>query len=232
MMDASDLIPVHYKDRAIEFQSLITPNYKNNLPGVLILPAWMGIDREAIQAADSLQAHGYIAMVADVYGQGQQPSSIEDASEFSKDLKENFKLYQRRICLALEEFKDLRGYSCSTGIIGYCFGGTGALEAVRGQLEIQAAVCVHGDLFKSPTRVSAVSKAKVLIEHAADDQFISSSDVESLMQEMKESQADWQLITYGDVMHSFTNPWSADYHKTMADRAWRHTLQFLDEVLK
>lgn len=231
MMDASEFLPVHYKDRDIRFQSLLSSNYQNNQPGVLILPAWMGIDREAIRAAGILQRHGYVAMIADIYGQGQQPNSIMEASKFSKRLKENYALYQRRIALALAEFKRLRGKKDATAVIGYCFGGTGALEAVRGQLDIQAAVCIHGNLSKSPSRTSVIWKAKVLIQHAGDDQFISLDDLAGVIREMKEIQSDWQLISYGGAKHSFTNPWSDEYHKTLAKRAWRHTLEFLDEVL-
>lgn len=232
MTDSIDLLDVAYMDKGERFHSLITSNYKNGLPGVLILPAWKGIDREAITAAHRLQSQGYVAMIADIYGLKQKPKSTEEAAVVSKAFKEDYKLYQNRIFLALQEFGKWRGVWSQTVVMGYCFGGTGALEAVRGNLEIQAAVCIHGDLYKSPLRDTKVSNYRVLIEHAAKDQTVSLKDVENLMVEMEESRADWQLITYGGAKHAFTNPWSQDYHKMMADRAWEHTLQFLDEVLK
>lgn len=232
MISSTVLLPVLYKDQKRQLKGLITPNYESALPGVLILPAWMGIDREAKAAAGYLQSHGYIALIADIYGEDQQPRSIEEAAVVSKAFKENYRLYQHRISLALQELKRVGVSADQVVVMGYCFGGTGALEAVRGQLEIQAAICVHGSLYKSPSRNTVISNSKFLIEHAADDQFISQKDVESLILEMKESKADWQLITYGNAKHTFTNPWSEDYNKAMANRAWKHTLQFLDEVLK
>jgi dienelactone hydrolase len=40
----------------------------------LILPAWKGIDNEAKNAAIELEKQGYIAFVADIYGEGNIPA--------------------------------------------------------------------------------------------------------------------------------------------------------------
>lgn len=77
-----------------------------------------------------------------------------------------------------------------------------------------------------------MTQPKILVEHPADVHTVSKKDCENFTHEMKESNADWQLITYGNSRHTFTNPQSADYRKEMAARAWRHTLLFLEETLK
>lgn len=231
MRSSAGLLPVSYSDQDESFSGLITPNYQSKLPGVMILPAWMGIDEEAKTVALNLQAQGYIAFVADIYGAHQQPKSVEQAASYSNAIKKNYKDYQHRISLALHKLIQVGVAPDQIAIIGYCFGGTGALEAFRGQLEVRAVVCIHGGLYKDPSRRTELSSTKVLIQHPAEDNTVLKEDLEKLIVEMEQSHADWQLITYGNSKHTFTNPLSADYDKTMADRAWKHLLLFLEEVL-
>ena len=56
--------------------------------------------------------------------------------------------------------------------------------------------------------------------------------MESIVSEMNGAKADWQMTTYAHCGHTFTNPASKDYNKRMAERAWRHLLVFLEEVLR
>jgi dienelactone hydrolase len=49
-------------------------------------------------------------------------------------------------------------------------------------------------------------KAKILVCHGNDDPFVPAGHVSSLITELTETGADWQLINYGGTVHSFTNP--------------------------
>src|SRR5690606_11865608 len=121
MISSTDLLPILYKDHEQQLPGRITPNYQSSLPWVLILPAWMGIDREAIAAASDLRSHGYIALIADIYGKDQQPKSTEEAAVVSKAFKENYEHYQHRISLALQEFKRVGVSADQVVVMGYCF---------------------------------------------------------------------------------------------------------------
>ena len=101
-------------------------------------------------------------------------------------------------------------------IIGYCFGGTGALEAARGKLPAAGFVSIHGGLAKNLERKNEELKTKILIEHPADDESVTAEDYHHLVKEMNEGKADWQIITYANSKHTFTNPESADYNPIMA----------------
>ena len=50
---AQNLKPVSYKDGEQKLNGLVTSNAGKKLPGVLILPAWKGIDNEAKNAANT-----------------------------------------------------------------------------------------------------------------------------------------------------------------------------------
>ena len=209
---------------------MVTSNTGKKLQGVLILPAWKGIDQEAKQAALDLEKEGYIAFIADIYGEGNVPTDNAAAAKIASQYKQDYQAYQKRIGLALEQLK--KAGADKIAVIGYCFGGTGALEAARAQFPVNGVISIHGGLGKDASRPNGSLPTKILIEHPAEDQSVPQEMVNDLIKEMNEGKADWQIYTYAYSKHTFTNPESKDYNPTMAMRAWQHTLMFLDEVLK
>jgi dienelactone hydrolase len=223
---------VKYADGTQELNGLVTSNAGKNLPGVLILPAWMGIDDEAKTAALELEKQGYIAFVADIYGKGNIPTDFASAGKIAGQFKADYQLYQKRISLALEQLKAAGAKSGRIAVIGYCFGGSGALETARAGLDVSGVISIHGGLAKAPERPNGPIKAKILVEHPAEDKSVKKEDIDNLVKEMNDGKADWQMITYANCGHTFTNPTSKEYNEVMAKRAWNHTLLFLGEVLK
>jgi len=231
-ISAQTLKEMKYADGAQELNGLVTSNAGKNLPGVLILPAWMGIDDEAKTAALELEKQGYIAFIADIYGKGNIPTDFGSAAKIATQFKTDYNLYQKRISLALEQLKVSGAKNSKIAVIGYCFGGSGALETARAGFDVAGVVCIHGGLAKAPERPNGPIKAKILVEHPAEDKSVKKEDLDNLMKEMNDGKADWQIITYANSGHTFTNPASKDYNEIMAKRAWNHTLMFLGEVLK
>lgn len=231
-LSAQPLKAVKYADGAQELNGLVTSNAGKNLPGVLILPAWMGIDDEAQTAALELEKQGYIAFVADIYGKGNIPTDFASAGKIAGQFKADYQLYQKRISLALAQLKAVGAQSGKIAVIGYCFGGSGALETARAGFDVSGVISIHGGLAKAPERPNGPIKAKILVEHPAEDKSVKKEDLDNLMKEMNDGKADWQIITYANCGHTFTNPTSKDYNEVMAKRAWNHTLLFLGEVLK
>lgn len=229
-VSAQQLKPVIYTDGNQKLNGLVTSNSGKKLQGVLILPAWKGIDQEAKQAALDLEKEGYIAFIADIYGEGNVPTDNAAAAKIASQYKQDYQAYQKRIGLALEQLK--KAGADKIAVIGYCFGGTGALEAARAQFPVNGVISIHGGLGKDASRPNGSLPTKILIEHPAEDQSVPQEMVNDLIKEMNEGKADWQIYTYAYSKHTFTNPESKDYNPTMAKRAWQHTLMFLDEVLK
>lgn len=229
---AQALKPIAYKDGSQKLNGLVTSNAGKKLPGVLILPAWKGIDNEAKNAALQLEKQGYIAFVADIYGEGNIPADNAAAAKIAGQYKQDYKAYQQRITAALEELKKQGANTDKIAVIGYCFGGTGALEAARAGLPVAGVVSVHGGLAKGIDRLNVPIKTKVLVENPADDESVKPEDLSNLITELKTGKTDWQIITYANSKHTFTSPESPDYNEVMAKRAWNHTLMFLKEILK
>ena len=67
-------------------------------------------------------------------------------------------------------------------------------------------VSFHGGL-STPTPGDAKQiKAKVLALHGADDPIVKPEEVAAFEEEMRKGGVDWQLVIYGDAVHSFTQP--------------------------
>ena len=232
LMMAQKLKQVVYKDGEQKLNGLVTSNAGKKLPGVLILPAWKGIDDEAKNSAIELEKQGYIAFVADIYGEGNIPADNGAAAKIAGKYKQDYKAYQQRISVALEELKKQGANVDKIAVIGYCFGGTGALETARAGFPVAGVVSIHGGLAKGNDRLNVPIKTKVLVENPADDESVKPEDMTNLIAELKTGKTDFQIITYANSKHTFTSPESPDYNEVMAKRAWNHTLTFLKEILK
>lgn len=230
-LSAQSLKLAVYADGDQKLLGLVTDNAGTKRPGVLLLPAWMGIDDEARDAAKELASQGYIVFIADIYGEGKVPTNMEEARTISSHYKTDFAAYQHRIALALEQLKGAGADPERIAVIGYCFGGTGALEAARAQLPVKSVVSIHGGLGKGK-RANGPISASVLIQHPEADQSVSKEDMASLVGELNDAKADWQMITYAHCGHTFTNPASKDYNERMAKRAWQHLVGYLAELFR
>ena len=206
--------------------------------GILILPAWMGIDDHSKEVAKKLADLGHHAFIADIYGEGNYPKNSSEAGKKAGYYKNNVGDYHRRIQLALDQLIKSGANKDKIVVIGYCFGGTGALEAARVGLNVEGVVSFHGGLGKAEDRITAKIKPKVLVLHGADDPFVSEKEVLAFQKEMRDAKADWQLIYYSDAVHSFTNKKAgndktrgAAYNELADKRSFNHFLSFLKEIL-
>lgn len=229
---SQNLKTVTYYDSTQKLSGMVTANAGKKLPGVLILPAWKGIDNEAKKAAIDLSKQGYIAFTADIYGEGNTPADNKEAAKIAGYYKNNYQAYQHRIALALAQLKKAGADPNKLAVIGYCFGGTGALEVARAGFVVNGIVCIHGGLGKAADRANNIITTKVLVINPAEDKSVSPAQFEAFVKEIKEGKADWQIITYANSGHTFTNPESPEYNPIMAKRAWQHSLLFLKEVLQ
>ena len=198
-----------------------------------------GIDEHSKQVAQQLSDLNYTAFIADIYGEGNYPTNSQEAGKKSGYYKTNFLEYQKRIQLALEQLINLGANPDNIVVIGYCFGGTGVLEAARANMNFKGVVSFHGGLQRDVTRFVNTINPKVLVLHGADDPYVSIESITSFQNEMRNAKADWQMIYYADAVHAFTeialgtdNSKGAAYNEKADKRSWEHMKIFLKEVLK
>ena len=209
-------------------------------PGVLVVHDWMGVGPYARMRAEQLARLGYIAFVADVYGKGIRPASATEAGAQAGKFKKDRPLLRGRVVAALAELRKQPGViPGKVAAIGYCFGGTAALELARAGADLSGVVSFHGGL-DSPTPADAKAiKAKLLVLHGADDPFVPPAEVLAFEQEMRSGGVDWTLVKYSGAVHAFTqegagrdNSKGAAYNATADRRSWQAMRDFFDEVLQ
>lgn len=235
----AQLKPIIYKDdnQTLNGIAALPSKPLSQKPGILILPAWKGIGNHSKETAQKLAKLGYYTFIADIYGEGKYPTSIQEASEQSGYYKTNYEAYQKRIKLALDQLIKSGANADNIVIIGYCFGGTGALEAARGGLPVKGVVSFHGGLGKDASRPNGTIKPEVLVLHGADDPHVPQKDIDAFQKEMKEVHADWEMIYYANAVHAFTekeagndNSKGSAYNEKADKRSWKHFLLFLNEL--
>ncbi|QBZ98691.1 dienelactone hydrolase family protein [Flavobacterium sangjuense] len=231
---------VEYKDgnQVLSGLSIVPAKQLKDKPGVLILPAWMGIQNHEKEVAYKLADLGYQSFIADIYGVDQRPTNTKEAGAKAGYFKKNIKEYQARIQLALDQLIKQGANPDEIVVIGYCFGGTGAIEAARTNMKVNGIVSFHGGLGKDATRAIEKINPKVLVLHGADDFYVPKEEVESFQNEMRSAGADWQMVYYANAVHSFThkdagsdNSKGAAYNEKADKRSWIAMLDFLKEVL-
>jgi len=197
----------------------------------------MGINDHSKGYANKLSELGYDALVADIYGDGNNPKNRQEAGKLAGQYKSDYKSYQERIKAGLDELIKLGADPKRIAIIGFCFGGTGALEAARVGLPVAGVVSFHGGLGKDTIRPTLPIQPKVLVLHGADDPYVPPTEVAAFIKEMNTAHADWQLIQYADAVHAFTDldagtdkSKGAAYNEKATKRANEHMKVFLKEL--
>lgn len=234
---------VYYKDGDLTLEGyLAKPDpsaFSGKRPVVLVIHQWKGLGDYEKKRAEMLAEQGYVAFALDMYGQGVRPKEMADSAAESSKYKNNPELARSRSKAALDYIKtipDVDGEKIAA--IGYCFGGTMALEMARAGFDLAGVVSFHGGLStQAPAQENAILGA-VQVHHGADDPLVSQDEVLAFQEEMRESKADWHFISYANAVHAFTekeagsDPSNGVAYNEKADiRSWAYTLKFLEETL-
>ena len=207
-------------------------------PGVLVVHDWMGPGPFSEEKAKELAALGYVAFAGDMYGKAVRPKSPDEARAAAGKARADPAVLRARAQAALDVLaKHPRVDGAKLAAIGFCFGGTTALELARAGAKLAATVSFHGGL-KTTKPAQKVSGA-VLVLHGADDPHVPDAEVAAFEAEMRAAQADWQLVKYAGAVHAFMVPGAgsdkskgAAYDAKTAARAWTAMRALFDEALR
>lgn len=206
---------VDYNHGKIELRGTVVYDDSINTPqpGILIFPEWWGNNSYAKRRAHEMAEQGYIAFVADMYGVDKVTTKKEQAQEWSKPLYENRTMMRERAQTGLAILKKQPNLDkTKIAAIGFCMGGTVALELARSGENIQGVTAFHAGL-KFPDKVTKGEvKAKILVLNGGADPMVPQEDRVSFIEEMQTAGADLQFMQYGGAVHAFTNK-DADSYK-------------------
>jgi dienelactone hydrolase len=208
-------------------------------PGVVVVPEWWGLNDYPKTRAKMLASLGYVALAADIYGDGKNTTDPKQAGTWAGEMRAgDRKELRARIAAALDRLKrDPRVDAARTAAIGYCFGGGAVLELARSGADVTGVVSFHGNLDTAIPASPGEVKARVLVCHGANDPHEPPAQVQAFQDEMRNAKADWQMNIYSGAEHGFTNPANADshlpgvaYNKEADQRSWRAMQDFFQEI--
>lgn len=230
---------LEYKDGDVTLKGFVALDDQSShkRPGILVMPEAFGLGKQAKDRALRLASLGYAALAGDPYGNGLEVSDLQDAITHAGAIREDNTKFRQRIRAGLDALTALPQVDTDRlAVMGYCMGGTCSLEMARDGAPLRGVVSFHGALETQSPAEPGTARAKVLVCHGADDPFVPVEHVNAFEEEMTKAGVDWQVISYGGTVHSFTNP-EADgsiegicYNKQADERSWQAMRAFFDEI--
>jgi dienelactone hydrolase len=233
-------IPYQHGDTELEGYLAWDDRFEGKRAGVLVVHEWWGLNEYARSRVRQLAAQGYVAFAADMYGTGKVTRHPDQASAWNKEIQSNVQQWVARADTGLSVLKkqavvDPRQIAA----IGYCFGGATVMHMAYAGLDVDLVASFHGALPVASESQLPHIKARILVAHGNADPFVPVDRVIAFRDTLAKSAADWTMMEFGGVKHSFTNPAAADYgldalvYDPQADRrSWQMLLWLLDDTFE
>jgi dienelactone hydrolase len=209
-------------------------------PLLLVMTNWLGVTDIAINRAAKMAGDKYVAFVADMYGDGKTSSGPPESQDLMMAVRKDRVEGRKRVVAGLNTLiaeADKRGIGNSSrrAAVGFCFGGGNVLELARTGANVDAVVCLHGDLATTMPAKKGDIKAAVFVIHGSKDPVAPKSDRDALEAEMDGAGANWQLLDFGGRVHSFAEeetmmPGMAEYHAGAAHQTYRMLDDFIQDA--
>lgn len=233
---------VTYTEAGEEFTGYVSYDnaIKGKRPGIMVVHEWWGLDDYAKRRTEMLAKLGYVAFAVDMYGTGKVTDSADQAKEWMTEVTTDVEWWRERAMAGIRYLKNHKLVDANKiAAIGYCFGGGTVIQLAYSGLDINGIVSFHGSLPIADESAFGNIKTRMLIAHGNADPFIPREIVTKFQDTLDKANADWNMITYGNVLHSFTNPKSdtrgmaaLKYDKQADEHSWQAMQHFFEQIFK
>jgi dienelactone hydrolase len=219
--------------------ALFRPNKSGPVPGVLVFPEAFGLGAHAMGKAERIARElGYAALACDLHGE-RQIVPMDKLMDLLGPVRSSAEKVRARTTGALKALTAQADIDASRiAAMGFCFGGTMSFELALSGADIKAAIGFHSGLeVTSPQDVGKI-KGKILAMLGADDPGIPPEQRNAFEKMLRDGGVAWDMVLYGKVVHSFTNPEAdklgqpqfARYDARADQRSWEEMASLLAEV--
>ena len=233
---------IAYKHGDLECQGYLVWDdaVKGPRPGVLVVHEWWGLNDYARGRAEQLAKLGYVAFAADMYGEGKVTEHPKEAGEMAAKVRANVKDWRKRAEKALDVLKaQPQCDKTKLAAIGYCFGGSTALQLAYSGADLKAVATFHAALPAPAAEEAKQIKATILVCNGADDKFIPDQAIKSFREALDKAGVKYEFVSYPGAVHSFTVP-DADkhqnpgmkYNKSADEDSWKRMVTLFADKFK
>jgi dienelactone hydrolase len=188
------------------------------------------------RTAERLAALGYHVFCADYLGAASLDTD-ERRAGFGK-LFADTPLVRDRAQAALAVLVAQAGVDADRiTALGYCFGGTVALELARSGANLRGVIGLHAGLPLTRPEDNRAIRAKLLLIEGTADPLVPPAMRATFELQMDEAKVDWQMVLLGGVPHGFSVPDAGKlgragiaYDAAADERSWKLLTAFLAEV--
>jgi carboxymethylenebutenolidase len=201
-----------------------------DLPGLIVIHEWWGLNDNIRQAAERLAGEGYVALAVDLY-RGESGANPKDAMRLMQSLNKAESQGRDNLAAAYDYLTTVSGTG-KVGVIGWCLGGRWSLQAaLRLPAQLDAAVIYYGNVIADKAQLETL-QMPILGLFAGVDPVVPRDSVLAFEQALRELGKQVDIHIYPDAQHAFSNPSGMAYDPVAAADAWGKTTAFLAAHLK
>ncbi len=176
-------------------------------PGVLLVHRRDGMTDLTLQNAEMVAKQGYVVFALDIFGRDHQPKDVPEQIAASGAFNKDRPLMRARTQAGYDILKQNALCDASkTAVLGYCFGGTVAIEFAEMGAPVVGTVTIHGSFRDFTPGAAKNIKGRVLILHGSEDPVAPLTEVDLLVKELRAAKVNWELNLYSGTEHGFSTP--------------------------
>lgn len=219
---------VNYHGNAMGYLVYPENATESELPGVVMIHEWWGLNQNIKNMAEQLAKEGYAVLAVDLYN-GQVATESSQAGMLASSVRDNPQLAVENLNTAVEHLSSIPSVNGSRmASLGWCFGGGQSLQlALNTEQPLAATVIYYGNLVTNQTELSVISWP-VLGIFGSEDQGIPVETVNQFESALDANNIENEIHIYEGVGHAFANPSGDNYAPEQTADAWAKTLDFLD----
>jgi carboxymethylenebutenolidase len=208
---------------------LVYPQNGTDLPAVVMIHEWWGLNQNIKNEAEKLANEGYAVLAVDLYN-GQIAEESDVAMRLSSEVRDNPEPAIENLQAAVSHLSGLTNVNSSRiASLGWCFGGGQSLQlALNTEQPLAATVIYYGNLVTEEEALSEI-EWPVLGIFGSTDQSIPVQTVRDFEAALNTNEIQNEIHIYEGVGHAFANPSGDNYAPVETADAWTKTLDFLSE---
>ena len=202
------------------------------MPTVLLLHEWWGLNDQIRDIARRCSQEGYVALVPDLYARlgSKVATTPQEAANLMNALSSQAVLRDLNAAtryLKTQPFVD----PLRIGVVGFSMGGTFALIQAAHNSDLKAAVSFYGKV--PPIETFRYLLCPILYHYPGKDGWVTSQEVDRLREGFAQYGKPGEVCVYPDADHGFCNEQRPDvYRANDARLAWERTYGFLTRYLR
>jgi dienelactone hydrolase len=187
-------------------------------PGVLLLHRRDGMSDLTLQNARMYAEQGYVVFAADIFGKTVRPQTVDEQKAQSALYGKDRPLMRARALAGLDVLRaNPLVEPGKIAIVGYCFGGTVAIELAETGTPLLGTVTIHGSFRGFQPDAAKSIKGRVLILHGSEDPASPMTEVVTLLDQLRAANVPWELNLYSGTKHGFSTPKNSSEERANAE---------------